>query len=214
MKENTKYHKYRFVGKINVDEIQPWFDFTSMKPWDEAEIPWMLDNRVRREILFILSHGALNFDNLHDRVNFSPSPLLVTKEEYSTNVSYQWPRKTIQNHLLNLEWYNLIQKKEDKYHLSFPVIKTDERKKVKSYIAKFANHWVKIIKDLKSDIKKDLSSIEDQTALYEILIENAVDKLYALLKVEGILPNKPNLKALWAEELREIDFEEWVQRNY
>ncbi|MFO8020675.1 MAG: hypothetical protein R6U96_18775 [Promethearchaeia archaeon] len=214
MKEETKYHKYRFVGKINVDEIQPWFDFTSSRPWDEAEIPWVLDNRVRREILFILSDGPLSFEELHEKVNFAPQPLLVSQEEHECHMTYQWPRKTLENHLLNLEWYNLIQKEGEKYHLSFPVVKTDKMDKVKSYVTKFANHWIKVIQDLKAEIKTDLTSIEDQTALYDLLIENAVEKLHTLLKAEGILPDESNLKALWAEELRDINFEEWVQKNY
>lgn len=214
MKENSKYHKFRFVGKINVDEIQPWFDFTSVKPWDEAEIPWMLDNRVRREILFILSDNSLTIDELHDKVNFSPKALLVTEEEHHVNVTYQWPRHTIENHLLNLEWYNLIQKKDNKYYLTFPVLKSAEKEKVKSYITKFANHWIKIIQDLKDDIKKDLGSLEKKTALYEILVENATERLYALLKAEGLLPDEPNVKALWAEQLRDVNFEEWVQQNF
>ena len=87
MKENTKYHNYKFVGKINVDENQPWFDFTTAKPWDESEIPWILDNKVRREILIQLSKGPKTFDELYKLVNFSPKPLLISKcVMYSRNI--------------------------------------------------------------------------------------------------------------------------------
>ena len=82
MKENTKYNEYRFVGKINVDEIQPWFDFASSKPWDEGEIEWVLDNKVRREILIRLADGPKTFEELHEIINFSPQPLLISKNEY------------------------------------------------------------------------------------------------------------------------------------
>lgn len=60
MKENTKYHDYRFVGKTTVDEIQPWFDFATSKPWDEEEVPWPLDNKARRELIIKLAEGPKN----------------------------------------------------------------------------------------------------------------------------------------------------------
>ena len=77
MKEETKYHDYLFKGKSVIDEIQPWFDFGTGKPWDETEIPWVLDNKVRREILVILSNGPKNLKEIHEKTNFSPKPLLV-----------------------------------------------------------------------------------------------------------------------------------------
>jgi len=214
LRENTKYHNYRFVGKINVDEIQPWFDFTTSKPWDEEEIPWIIENKVRREILILLSDGPKNFDEIYDRVNFSPKPLLVSKEEYDCNVKYQWTIKTVENHLLNLEWYNLIKKSGNKFELTFPILKMTKIGQIESYISKFAENWIKIIKDLKSEIESNLGDINNTVSIHAILIEKAVEKLYLLLKNEKILPNNPNIKTLWAEQLREIKFEEWVEKNF
>ena len=214
MKENTKYHNYRFVGKVNVDEIQPWFDFTTSKPWDEGEIPWMMENKVRREILIQLSSGSKNFDQIYETVNFSPKPLIISKEEYNCNVKYQWTRKTVENHLLNLEWYNLIKKTGDTFELTFPILKMDKMNQIESYISKFAENWIRIIKDLKDEINSKLGEISEKAPIHAILIEKAIEKLYVLLKNENLLPNEPNIKTLWAEQLREIKFEEWVEKNF
>ena len=214
MKENTKYHNYRFVGKVNVDEIQPWFDFTTSKPWDEGEIPWMMENKVRREILIQLSSGSKNFDQIYETVTFSPKPLIISKEEYNCNVKYQWTRKTVENHLLNLEWYNLIKKTGDTFELTFPILKMDKMNQIESYISKFAENWIRIIKDLKDEINSKLGEISEKAPIHAILIEKAIEKLYVLLKNENLLPNEPNIKTLWAEQLREIKFEEWVEKNF
>ncbi len=214
MKENTKYLNYQFIGKINVDEIQPWFDFTTAKPWDDPEIPWVLENRVRREILISLAKRSKTFDELYNSINFSPNPLLISKEEYKCNVSYQWTKKAVENHLLNLEWYNLIKKSNDKYELTFPILDTQKITDIEKHVVKFAENWINIIKQTKNEVDKDLNDIKEKTHLYKILVEKAVEKLYVLLKNENLLPNKPNIKTLWAEQLRKIKFEEWVEKNY
>ena len=214
MKENTKYHNYRFVGKINVDEIQPWFDFTTAKPWDEGEIPWVMENKVRREILIQLSNNPKNFEELYENINFSPKPLIISKEVYECKVKYQWTRKTLENHLLSLEWYSLIKKSSDNYELTFPILSMDKMGQIESYVNKVAEHWIKIIKELKDEISSKLGDIEDKVPIHIILIEKAVEKLYLLLKNENILPDVPNIRALWAEQLREMKFEEWIKKNF
>lgn len=214
MKENTKYHNYRFVGKINVDEIQPWFDFASTKPWDDPEIPWVLDNKVRREILIILADGPKTFQEIYEKVNFSPKPLLITKEEYDCTISFQWAKKTIENHLMNLEWYNLVNSMNEKYELTFPILATEESEKIEKYIAKFTENWSNIIEQLNKDLKDNLGELDKNAPLYEILIEKATEKLYSTLKQENLLPKQPNLKAFWAEQLRKIKFEDWVAKNF
>jgi hypothetical protein len=214
MKENTKYNDYRFVGKINVDEIQPWFDFTSNKPWDEEELPWILDNKVRREILINLADGQKNFEEIYKKINFSPKPLLISKDEYDCKVSFQWSHETIKNHLINLEWYNLIKPINGKYKLTFPVFTMEKLCDIEKYIVEFAENWIKIIKQLKNGINERLADLEDKVPIYEILVEKAVEKLYELLKKENLLPDVPNVKVLWAEQLRKIKFEEWVEKNY
>ncbi len=214
MKENTKYHNYRFIGKINVDEIQPWFDFTTTKPWDDPEIPWILDNKVRREILIKLADGPKSFQEIYENINFSPKPLLTSKEEYDCKVSYQWTKETIENHLMTLEWYKLINSKENQYELAIPIFSMEKSAKIEKYIIEFAEHWINIVKLLKSEISGNLGEIENKAPLYEILIEKAVEKLYDLLKKENLLPDEPNVKALWAEQLRKVKFEEWIEKNF
>jgi hypothetical protein len=215
MKETTKYSSYRFVGKINIDEIMPWFDFDKSKPWDEMEVPWVLENKVRRQILIILANtGPKTFDELHNYVNFSPNPLLISKEEYVPRVKYQWNKNTLENHLLSLEWYNLIRKENGKYLVTFPVFSMESLEEINKYITIYAENWIKIIKDTSKEIKNNLRSIEEKAPLFEILVEKAVEKLYSLLKSEGLLPNEPNIKALWAEQLRKIKFEKWVDKNF
>ncbi len=214
MKENTKYNDYRFVGKINVDEIQPWFDFASNKPWDEGELPWILDNKVRREILINLADGPKNFEEIYKKINFSPKPLLISKDEYDCKVSFQWSNETIKNHLINLEWYNLIKRLNGKYKLTFPVFTMEKLPEIEKYIVEFAENWIIIIKQLKNGISERLADMEDKVPIYEILVEKAVEKLYELLKKENLLPDVPNVKVLWAEQLRKIKFEEWVEKNY
>ncbi len=214
MKENTKYNDYRFVGKINVDEIQPWFDFASNKPWDEGELPWILDNKVRREILINLADGQKNFEEIYKKINFSPKPLLISKDEYDCKVSFQWSNETIKNHLINLEWYNLIKRINGKYKLTFPVFTMEKLPDIEKYIVEFAENWIKIIRQLKNGVSERLADMEDKVPIYEILVEKAVEKLYELLKKENLLPDVPNVKVLWAEQLRKIKFEEWVEKNY
>ena len=214
MKENTKYHNYRFIGNIHVDEIQPWFDFTSLKPWDEGEIPWVLENRVRREILITLANGAKSFEELYETINFSPKPLLISEEEYNCNVQYQWTKETLENHLLNLEWYHLIIKNNERYELGLPVLKLEDISEIETYIIKFSEAWIKTIKETKNQIQKQMDQNKKNYPLYQILVEKAVEKLYELLKNEEILPNEPNIKTLFAEQLRSIKFEEWVTKNF
>jgi len=214
MKENTKYHNYRFKGKINIDEIEPWFDFGTAEPWDELEVPWVLDNKVRREILIILAKSPKTFEDLYESLNFSPRPLLISKEEYECKLNYQWTKETIKNHLLNLEWYNLVKLQEDKYTVTFPIFTMESLKDVEEYVLKFAESWVKVINDTKEEIKKKLSVYEEKTNLYGILVEKALAKLYELLKNQNLLPDEPNIKLLWAEQLRKIKFEDWIDKNF
>ena len=214
MKENTKYTDYRFVGKINVDENQPWFDFASNKPWDEGEIPWVVENKVRREILIKLAEGPMSFEEIYTSINFTPKPLLILKEEYECKLSFQWTKDTLENHLMNLEWYNLIKQIKGKYELAFPILKIDQENELELYIAKYAENWIKVIKELKEDITSKQGILSKNSTLQAIIIEKAVENLYVLLKREKILPNEPNIKILWAEQLRKIKFEEWVGKNF
>jgi len=214
VKENTKYHNYRFIGSFNIEEIQPWFDFASLKPWDEGEIPWILDNKVRREILISLANGSKNFNEICKSINFKPKPLLVLKEEYDPKITFQWSKETIENHLLNLEWYNLVERKNDKYELSFPILSKEKIDNIEKFVLKFASNWIKIIKDLKSELNKNLEYIKDNQNYLQIIIEKAIEKLYESLKKENILPNIPNLKILWAEQLRKIKFKDWIAKNF
>ena len=214
MKENTKYNEYRFIGKINVDENQPWFDFATSRPWDDPEIPWVIENKVRREILIILVNGPKTFEEIYKNLNFSPMPLLISKKEYECKVKFQWDKVTIENHLLNLEWYHLINHIDNKYELAFPIFKIDTSENIEKYILKFAENWIKIIKELKEEINLNLGSINNKIPLNEILIEKALEKLYELLKKENLISKEPNIKVLWAEQLRKVKFEEWVDKNF
>lgn len=214
MKENTKYNSYRFRGKIHIDEIQPWYDFGTAEPWDDPEIPWVLDNKVRREILLILAKSPRSFDKLYQNLNFSPKPLLISKEEYECKIKYQWTEETIKNHLLNLEWYNLIKLQDDIYTVTFPLFTMDNLNDIEEYILKFAENWIKIINNTKEEIENKLGIYEEKTNLYEILVEKAVEKLFELLKNQNLIPNEPNTKVLWAEQLRKIKFDEWLKKNF
>ena len=214
MKENTKYHNYRFVGEINVDEIEPWFDFATAKPWDDLEIPWILDNKVRREILLILAHEPKTFQEIYECVNFSPKPLLITNEEYECQISYQWTKETIENHLMNLEWYNLIKLTNNKYKLNIPIVSLENSEKLEGYIIKFAERLITIIKKLKNEVREKLGDLNKETPLYEIIIEKTIEKLYNILKRENLIPDTPNIKTLWAEQLRKIKFRDWIKQNF
>lgn len=214
MRENTKYHRYRFNGKINVDEIQPWFDFGTSKPWDDPEIPWVLDNKVKREILRILSMGPKTFEELYNELNFSPKPLLVTQEEYQPKIHYQWAKETIKNHLFNLEWYHLISLKEEKYELTFPFLKFDDLANLEQHANLLAEKWVKIILNSKQEFNRIIKKVGDSPELYSILIDKVVNSLYTELKVRGIIPDEPNIKVLWGEQLRKLNFEEWINQNF
>ncbi|MBN1801398.1 MAG: hypothetical protein JW891_07830 [Candidatus Lokiarchaeota archaeon] len=214
MKENSKYNDYRFNGRIQVDENQPWFDFASNKPWDDSEIPWLVENKVRREILVKLSEGEKTFEELYNTINFSPKPLLIEKTEYKTNVSYQWSKQTIENHLLNLEWNDMIKRVNNKYSLTFPIYKIEDITNLNAYIDNLAQNWSSIIKEAKKEIEKVNPQQNDKNTIYGLLIEKSIEKLYELLKKEKILPVINNLKLLWAEQLRKIKFEEWVEKNF
>ncbi|TXT66910.1 MAG: hypothetical protein BAJALOKI1v1_240006 [Promethearchaeota archaeon] len=216
MKEDTKYNNYRFIGKINIEEIQPWFDFDRGKPWDEREVPWPLENKVRREILITLAReGPLTFTQLQNYIRFAPQPLLLEKDEYTPKVRFIWSEHVIENHLLNLEWYSLIQKRDDKYEITFPVLQINQLNNLDKYINRFAEDWIKIIKETKKEVQDQFSEInKDGKSLYQILMDKTIDKLYNILKSEGLLPQESNIKALWAEQLREKKFERWVKDNF
>ncbi|MCK4371119.1 MAG: hypothetical protein KAW03_08635, partial [Candidatus Lokiarchaeota archaeon] len=182
--------------------------------WDDPEIPWILDNKVRREILIILAKGPKTFQQIYEKVNFSPKPLIITKEEYDCQISYQWTKKTIENHLMNLEWYNLIKLIEKKYELTIPILSTEKSEKLEEYIVKFTENWITIIKQLNNEVQEKIGDLDQKTPLYEILIEKSIEKLYDLLKRDNLIPDTPNIKVLWAEQLRKDKFEEWVAKNY
>ncbi len=214
MKENTKYHDYRFVGKNIVDEMQPWFDFTSGKPWDEGEIPWVLDNKVRREILIKLAEGPKSFEDVYKSINFAPKPLIVKKEEHQCTISYQWTRETLENHLLVLEWYNLIEKKGEVYHLLLPLFNAKKLDDLDSIIVKVAGNWLSAVKEIKNEIKSRVQEKGKIEEMMPVFIEKTVEKLYERLKNEKMISSEPNLKALWAEQLRKSKYEEWLEKNF
>ena len=213
MKENEKYHNYRFRGTVNVDKIEPWFDFGTAEPWDELEVPWVLDNKVRREILITLAKSPKTLEELYENLNFSPKPLLISKEEYECKSKYQWNKETIKNHLLNLEWYNLVKVQADKYKITFPIYTMENLYDMEEYVLKFAESWVEIINDTKEEVKKKLNIYEKNPYLYGILINKALEKLFELLKNQNLLPDEPNIKILWAEQLRKVKFEDWLEKH-
>lgn len=215
MKEKTKYNDYRFVGNIQVDEIQPWFDFDKAKPWDEMDVPWPLENKVRREILIRLAKGPKTFKKLAQTMRFSPKPIIIEESEYKPEVKYQWSDDVLKNHLLALEWYKLIHKQDNKYNLTIPVLKKEKVDDIENYVLNFAEKWLSIVKDLKDEIDKRYKGLEHERApTYSVLIEKAVEKLYKLMKKEELLPDEPNIRTLWAEQLRDIKFEDWVKKNF
>jgi hypothetical protein len=174
----------------------------------------VVENKVRREILIKLADGPKNFEEIYSIINFSPKPLLILKEEYECHLSFQWSKETVENHLLNLEWYNLIKQINGKYELTIPILKMEQEIELESYVIKYAENWIKIIKEIKEEIPSKLGNLSEKASLQEILVEKAVEKLYELLKSENLLPNQPNIKILWAEQLRKIKFEEWVDKNF
>jgi hypothetical protein len=195
----------------------PWFDFDKAKPWDEFEVPWVLENKVRRQILIMIANGGpKNFDEIYNLINFSPKPLLISREEHQPKVKYQWTKQTLENHIMNLEWYNLIKKNPDgRYDVTFPVFTTETISNLEKYISVFAENWIKIIKETRAETREKLGELEKERApLFGILVEKTVEKLYELLKQENLIPDVPNIKALWAEQLRKIKFEEWVAKNF
>lgn len=214
MKENKKYQNYRFRGRINVDEIEPWFDFGTTEPWDESEVPWVLDNKVRREILITLASSPKTFEELYENLKFSPKPLLITEEEYKCKLQYQWIKETIRNHLMNLEWYNLVRVQDEKYMVTFPIFTMESLSDMEEYVLKFGKTWISIVNDTMEEVKKKLNLYNDKTKIYGILIEKALEKFYELLKKQNLLPNEPNIKLLWAEQLRKIKFEDWLDKNF
>ncbi|MFX1489689.1 MAG: hypothetical protein ACFFBI_11105, partial [Promethearchaeota archaeon] len=186
----------------------------TVKPWDDPEVPWILDNKVRREILLILADTPKTFQEIYECVKFSPKPLLITNEEYDCQISYQWTKETIENHLINLQWYNLIKLTNNKYELTIPLISIDESNKLEEYIVKFTKNLIAIIKQFSDEIKESLGNIDEEIPLYDILIEKTTEKLYQILKRENLVPDTPNLKKLWAEQLRKIKFGDWLKLNY
>ena len=140
--------------------------------------------------------------------------MLIDQEKYNPNVRYQWDAATIENHLMNLEWYNLIKAVDNKYELTFPILKKSDIANLEQFILQFANNWIKVILDTKEHLQKAYTNLDYNQELLEILIEKAVEKLYELLKEQNLLPNEPNLKVLWAEQIRAIKFEEWVRKTF
>ncbi|MFX1358191.1 MAG: hypothetical protein ACFFA8_13035 [Promethearchaeota archaeon] len=214
MKENTKYNQYRFSGKIFIDQIQPWFDFGTAKPWDDPEIPWVLDNKVKRDILTILSKGSMSFDEIYESLQFSPKPLLITQKEYKPNIQYKWSKDTIRNHLSNLEWYNLISLKNGKYSINFPILNLEDNIKLNKEAKKLIEEYLKPYVRSNEKISKLIQSTMNTSETYSLLIDKIVDEFFLLLKQKGIIPNEPNIKILWAEQLREETFEEWVKKYF
>jgi hypothetical protein len=129
-------------------------------------------------------------------------------------VKYQWSEATIQNHLLNLEWYNLIKFVNEKYELTFPIFNLKENNKLNEFAFKFANYWIKIVSEMEAEVLKSYKNGKFPPELLEIVIDKAINKLYELLKAQNLLPNEPNLKALWVEQIRAIKFEDWVKRAF
>ncbi len=216
MKEESKYNKYRFVGEEHISLIEPWFDFDRGKPWDESVVPWPLENKVRRQILIILAReGPKTFEQVVELIRFSPNPIVINKQEYSPSVGYQWSEEVVENHLLNLEWYNLLKKEDGKYIVTFPVLDVDKINDLEKYVEIFANYWVEIIKTTKERVNNEFSELnKDGKTLYQILIDRAIERLYELLKKENLLPDEENLKLLFAEELRKMKFEDWVLETF
>lgn len=214
MKENTKYNMHRFIGKQIIDEIQPWFEFSTSLPWDERSPPWVFDNKVRRQILVILSESPLTFEEIIERVLFKPAPLIITKEEYEPKIIYQWDKRTIENHLFNLEWYGLVRKNVDKYEINFPILNKEQLDDVENYVIKFAENWVKVIEESKEEILNKYQGLHKNTPIMDIIIEKIIEKLWETLKKKGLVPNKPNLKHLWGEQLRKTKFNEWVSKYF
>jgi hypothetical protein len=214
MKENTKYNQYRFSGKIYIDQIQPWFDFGTAKPWDDPEIPWVLDNKVNREILTYLSKGSKPFDEIYKNLQFSPKPLLITQDEYKPNVHYEWTKESIRNHLSNLEWYNLISLKNGNYTINFPILNLEDNIKLNQQAKELAEEYIKSLVKSKEEINELIQSNINTSEVYSLLLDRMVDEFFLLLKEKGIIPDEPNIKTLWAEQLREESFEEWVKRYF
>jgi hypothetical protein len=214
MKENTKYNKYRFSGKIIIDQIQPWFDFGTAKPWDDPEIPWVLDNKVNREILTVLSKGPKTFEEIYEKLQFSPKSLLITQDEYHPQVHYQWEKDSIKNHLSNLEWYRLISKKNEKYTINFPILNIEDNIQLNQQAKKLVEEFLKPLNKSREEVTEQLQSNTNISEIYSLLIEKLSEELFLLLKEKGVLPDEPYIKTLWAEQLREEDFEEWVKKYY
>jgi hypothetical protein len=214
MKENTKYNMHRIIGKQIIDEIQPWFEFSTSLPWDEREPPWVVDNKVRRQILIELSKDPLTFEEISKRTFFKPSPLLITKEEYDPKVIYKWDKRAIENHLFNLEWYGLIKKTGNKYEINFPIFDAEQVEDIEKYVITFAEEWVKTLDRSKEEILNKFQGLQEKTPVMEIVIEKIIEKLWNSLKVKNLVPNEPNLRFLFGEQLRKVKFNEWVIKNF
>ena len=214
MKENTKYNKYRFSGKIFIDQMQPWFDFGTAKPWDDPEIPWILDNKVNREILTVLSKGPKTFEEIYENLQFSPKPLLITPDEYQPQVHYQWEKESIKNHLSNLEWYRLISKKNEKYMINFPILNIEDNIQLNQQAKKLVKEFLQPLNKSREELTEQLQSNTNISEIYSLLIDKLSEELFLILKEKGVLPDEPYIKTLWAEQLREEDFEEWVKKYF
>ncbi|MFX1297093.1 MAG: hypothetical protein ACFFD2_19850, partial [Promethearchaeota archaeon] len=94
------------------------------------------------------------------------------------------------------------------------ILKMEDVNNMEKYISIFAEHWVTIIKETKEKIAKELGDIKNDPKFYIILVEKTIEKLYLLLKETNILPQEPNIKALWAEQLRNVKFEKWLEKNF
>ena len=115
---------------------------------------------------------------------------------------------------MNLEWYSLIKLTEDKYELTIPILSTEKSDKLEEYIVKFTTNWITVIRQLYNEVQEEFRDPEEKSTLLEILIEKSIEKLYTILKGEKLVPDIPNIKVLWAEQLRTIKFEDWIAKNF
>jgi len=114
-----------------------------------------------------------------------------------------------------MEWNNLIKKNNDKYEITFPVFKLENSNDMEKFTSKIAENWVKIIQESKTEMEKSLKNVKTDPNNLVILIEKIVEKLYETLKKEKILrTEEPNLKLLWADQLRKSKFENWLEKNF
>jgi hypothetical protein len=96
----------------------------------------------------------------------------------------------------------------------FPVLDHQDNDKLNEYAHKFADYWLKAVSEIKDEIQKSYANLDENPEILQIVIDKAVNKLYKLLKSQKLLPDDPNLKVLWAEQIRNIKFEEWVKKSF